>query len=200
MTEANLPEESLSIGEIIARYDFFVALDDQLIKEGWDELDRLQDRAIFTLRNFILKDFGPNVRSMFDNLVDIQIERLEKGSVIGTVTLVLAAGVSIADFMMRYDDFNASLRLLKQQLRSIVSGAMLRLLGTTYQYQVQVTLSTTTFKPRPQFEYHPAAVVQPAGRPNLPVLVWYLIGTNLVLLLLVALLIYPAIAHAYFGR
>jgi hypothetical protein len=200
MTEANLPEESLSIGEIIARYDFFVALDDQLIKEGWDELDRLQDRAIFTLRNFILKDFGPNVRSMFDNLVDIQIERLEKGSVIGTVTLVLAAGVSIADFMMRYDDFNASLRLLKQQLRSIVSGAMLRLLGTTYQYQVQVTLSTTTFKPRPQFEYHPAAVVQPAGMPNLPVLVWYLIGTNLVLLLLVALLIYPAIAHAYFGR
>jgi len=200
MSEAILQEESLSIGETIARYDFFVALDDQLIKDGWDELDRLQDRAIFTLRNFILKDFGPNVRSMFDNLVDIQIDRLEKGSVIGTVTLVLASGVSIADFMTRYDDFNAGLRLLKQQLRSIVSGAMLRLLGTTYQYQVQVTLSTTTFKPAAAAEVHAAAQTQPLSFSNLPVLVWYLIGSNLFLLLVVALLLYPAIAHVYFGR
>jgi hypothetical protein len=199
MTEA-IPDESLSMGETIARFDFFVALDDQLMKEGWEELERLQDRAIFTLRNFILKDFGPNVRTMFDNLVDIQIERLERGSVIGTVTLVLTAGVTISDFMNRYDDFNASLRLLKQQLRSIVSGAMLRLMGTTYQYQVQITLSTTTFKPYVQAEQPAPSRLQPVGFSNLPLLVWYLIGSNAVLLLLLALLLYPAVAHAYFGR
>jgi hypothetical protein len=199
MSEA-IPDESLSMGETIARFDFFVALDDQLMKEGWEELERLQDRAIFTLRNFILKDFGPNVRTIFDNLVDIQIERLERGSVIGTVTLVLAAGVTISDFMNRFDDFNASLRLLKQQLRSIVSGAMLRLMGTTYQYQVQITLSTTTFKPYVQAEPPAPARLQPAGFSNLPLLVWYLIGSNAVLLLLLALLLYPAVAHAYFGR
>jgi hypothetical protein len=199
MSEA-IPDESLSMGETIARFDFFVALDDQLMKEGWEELERLQDRAIFTLRNFILKDFGPNVRTIFDNLVDIQIERLERGSVIGTVTLVLAAGVTISDFMNRFDDFNASLRLLKQQLRSIVSGAMLRLMGTTYQYQVQITLSTTTFKPYVQAEPPAPDRLQPAGFPNLPLLVWYLIGSNAVLLLLLALLLYPAVAHAYFGR
>jgi hypothetical protein len=200
MSEANLSEDPLSIGEIIARYDFFVALDDQLMKEGWEELERLQDRAIFTLRNFILKDFGPNVRTMFDNLVDIQIERLERGSVIGTVTLVLAAGVTISDFMTRFDDFNASLRLLKQQLRSIVSAAMQRLMGTAYQYQVQVTLSTTTFKPHKQPEIPFTGQVQPAGYPNMPVLVWYLIGMNIFLLLMLALLLYPAIVHVYFGR
>jgi hypothetical protein len=200
MSEANLSEDPLSIGEIIARYDFFVALDDQLMKEGWEELERLQDRAIFTLRNFILKDFGPNVRTMFDNLVDIQIERLERGSVIGTVTLVLAAGVSISDFMTRFDDFNASLRLLKQQLRSIVSAAMQRLMGTAYQYQVQVTLSTTTFKPHKQPEIPFTGQAQPAGYSNIPVLVWYLIGMNIFLLLMLALLLYPAIVHVYFGR
>jgi hypothetical protein len=200
MSEAILQEDTLSIGETIARYDFFVALDDQLIKEGWDELDRLQDRAIFTLRNFILKDFGPNVRSMFDNLVDIQIERLEKGSVIGTVTLVLAAGVTVSDFMNHFDDFNAGLRLLKQQLRSIISSAMLRLMGTAYQYQVQVTLSTVTFKPPAPMGIPSTGQAQPAGFHNLPVLVWYLIASNLFLLLVVALLLYPAIAHVYFGR
>jgi hypothetical protein len=200
MSEANLAEVSLSVGETIARYDFFVALDDQLMKDGWDELERLQDRAIFTLRNFILKDFGPNVRTMFDNLVDIQIERLERGSVIGTVTLVLAAGISISDFMNRFDDFHASLRLLKQQLRSIVSAAMLRLMGTTYQYQVQVTLSTTTFKSYAPPEIPVTSRLQQSGFPNLPVLVWYLIASNALLALLLALLLYPAVAHVYFGR
>jgi hypothetical protein len=200
MSEAVLTEDSLSIGETIARYDFFVALDDQLIKEGWEELDRLQDRAIYTLRNFILKDFGPNVRSMFDNLVDIQIERLEKGSVIGTVSLVLAPGVSVSELMCRSDDFHASLRLLKQQLRSIISSAMLRLMGTVYQYHVQVTLSTVTIKPHTPAVANLPMQAQPAGFIHLPVLVWYLIGSNLFLLLVVALLLYPAIAHVYFGR
>jgi hypothetical protein len=200
MSEAILTEDSLSIGETIARYDFFVALDDDLIKEGWDELDRLQDRAIYTLRNYILKDFGPNVRSMFDNLVDIQIERLEKGSVIGTVSLVLAPGVTVSELMSRSDDFHASLRLLKQQLRSIVSSAMLRLMGTVYQYHVQVTLSTVTVKPPSPAAVNLPMQMQPAGFSNLPVLVWYLIGSNLFLLLVVALLLYPAIAHVYFGR
>jgi hypothetical protein len=63
-----------------------------------------------------------------------------------------------------------------------------------------VTLSTVTVKPPSPAAVNLPMQMQPAGFSNLPVLVWYLIGSNLFLLLVVALLLYPAIAHVYFGR
>ena len=100
--------------QTIARYDFIVDL-------NWREFPEIDESTLFQpIGNAIEDEFGSQVQSIFEGMVTVRITRLRTGSIIGTVLLVLASGVTVYEFLSKYKDFYDSLVLLRQHLRSIL--------------------------------------------------------------------------------
>jgi hypothetical protein len=110
-----------SAHQLIARYDFLVDYSTIFREENPRNLGDFEFELLQNIGQLITTDFAARVESIFDGLVEVRLERLEQGSVVGTVLLVLAAGISILDFVSKYKDLYESLVLIRQHLSLTMS-------------------------------------------------------------------------------
>ena len=179
----------------VARYDFLVVCrppdEDDRVGAWWEEYE---GGAVNMIRDALEADFASEVQYIFQGLVDVRITRLEQGSIKGTVVLVLAAGMSLCEFTAHYRDFRDTLGLLRQHLRCVVDRVLRGAMPTRY-YRLNVSLTRVPI-------LEPPTPTRPA-RPELPPLYsraffWYLLFMNLVRMVIIAILVYRAVAIAYF--
>ncbi|MBN1641911.1 MAG: hypothetical protein JXA09_11815 [Anaerolineae bacterium] len=179
----------------IAKYHFIVAFD----CTGHEPIDetRLDNAVMEAIGSGLGSDFAVRVQSVFGELVQVRVERLGQGSVWGDIRLYVAAGVSMLSFVAQYKDLHDSLMLLRQHLRSVINGLIRKRFPNSPLPYHTVTVALT--------EEHavslPSTRVSGVYPPPLysRAFFWYLFSMNLVLMVVIALLVYRAVAIAYLG-
>jgi hypothetical protein len=184
---------------IIASYDFKIAFDEEYAFKRLSELN--QPVELFLLdecRTTIEDDFARAVETSFKGFVTVRIESIEFGSIWGTVTLALVAGLSFYEFVSKYKDFYDSIVLLRQQLRAFMYSRMSRHFrgSSRNTLNVEVTLSSlpamVAFMPATQTHSEPQSSYSKA-------FFWYLLIMNVLLVAALVALTYRAIMSVYFG-
>ncbi len=144
--------------------------------------------------NAIEEEFGNQVQYLFEGTVSTRIDRIETGSITGTVVLILGAGLAVYEFISKYRDFYDSLVLLKRQLRSFINQALQRAFRNSMRINTNVVLTRV-----PIHIETPQAQATDRDPPALylKTFFWYLIIMNILLMIIIALLVYPAIQMVY---
>jgi len=176
---------------IIASYDFHIDYDP-------DEIgDMPQEFLLGECRGTIEGEFTRAVELAFGGYATVNIESLEFGSIFGTVTLVLVAGISFYEFASKYKDFYDSIVLLRQQLRSFMYSKMRRHFRPRGKPRsVEVTLSSI---PLAMAQISPTYTQSDASTAYSNIFFWYLFIMNLLLIGALVALAYRAIVAVYFA-
>jgi hypothetical protein len=109
----------------LARLNFLVTFNYDSPKDNYIE----ESKLLHTIELAVEREFADVVSMLFNGQVKVRIERLQKGSVFGTLALVLVSGVSVYQFIAQYQDFHDSLVLLRQHLNSLLNNEVRQVSG-----------------------------------------------------------------------
>jgi hypothetical protein len=90
--------------------------------------DLVWDR-ISAWRSEVLREIGERLRLKYGGLVYPRMVELRSGSVTGSILLVLAASMSVYEFISKYKDFNDSLFVLRDQIETIINRSTRLIIG-----------------------------------------------------------------------
>lgn len=187
--------------QIVARYDFYVSFISRLPNSDNRDIDNrqllqeIQQLAVEAINNNLTESISQELVSRFGNVLQPRII-VQRGSVIGSVILVLAAGVSFFDFASKYKDFHESLLLIRQQIRTTINRTTSRIVESSpYFYTVETDMfiyPVSSEKIRHSLYPTIGRGFQSMG------FFWYLLLMNIFLLGIICLLVYSAVARMYF--
>jgi hypothetical protein len=193
--DTTVPETSdVPNSEILAEYRFIITFEkypDQPFPEG------LEQEVITAVDKVLAKDFSDEVEFLFGGLVKVRVGPLERGSILGTVTLVLAGAITVAEFISKYKDFYESLVLLRSQLRAILNRVVDRVVPPHINRTTNIT-----FVPGSVVRVVPIVQRIPPQSPiptfNSKAFFIYLLVMNIVLTIITIALVYRAVVAMYF--
>jgi len=179
---------------VLARYDFVVTFGEQFQREFGNEYEQILRRNVKVLGDDLSTSFDQYVRETLGNEVAVRIDKLETGSIVGTITLVLVASMSLYTYVSQYHDFFESLKLIRTQLQSRITTVLGR--GSPlFDTSIRVILTKVPSSIQHQVNYRreePAPVYSKA-------FFWYLFISNILLLVALGFLLYKAVVTVYFA-
>lgn len=176
----------------LARFDFAITFGKRYQREFSDNYDEKLDDVINDLQEILTVDFTEFVQDLLGDDVSVRIDKLEKGSIVGTITLVLVSAMSVYTYISQFKDFVESLELIRDQLYSKIT----RVLGKGNNlWDTNITIVITRLpivmhKGQYRFD-EPSPIYSKA-------FFWYLLIANIVLSALLVLLLYKAAILVYF--
>ncbi len=194
------PEERDGQGkfQILAFYDFALEISAEPGTEGevekllWDKRMAWIDEA---LEEFKVQYLQPK----FEYLIYPKLVRLERGSITGTIALVLAGGVRLYNIISQYRDFYESITLLREQLGALLSSAAQNVLEwATVPGVPHVRVTVREFPRQGLLERLRAAVARPINPPPeepRPAMPCWMATAQCVLIAIVVIALVMAIAY-----
>lgn len=131
-------EKGVQAGETtLAQYDFTITY----TGEGRDSLasEELAAGVMYDLRVKLERDFSARVKTVLGREADVRVVSLESGSIFGTLVIVLAAGITVYEFIAQYEDFYQSLNLIGEQLGALIRRYTREELGPQYRANASLT-------------------------------------------------------------
>jgi hypothetical protein len=179
--------------KILARYDFVVTFGKRYQEEFRQNYDERLEKVINEMHESLSTDFTRFVRELLGDEVSVRIDKLESGSIVGTITLVLVSALSVYTYISQYHDFVESLELIRDQLYSKVTRVLGRgnnLWDTTI--SIVITKIPYQTQSQPAFQQEPPPVYSKA-------FFWYLFISNILLIMTLGFLLYKAVVFVYFA-
>jgi hypothetical protein len=182
--------------EVLAEYRFIITFETYPNRVSVSAEE--QHQVMGQIDKALGKEFADEVEFLFGGMVKARVGPLDVGSIFGSVTLVLAGAIAVAEFISKYKDFYESLVLLRNQLRAILNRVLHRELKEDVFRTVNVT-----FVPGPATRVVP--VIQSMSRQGpLPAFYSkaffiYLLVMNIVLAIIIFALVYHAVIAMYFS-
>jgi hypothetical protein len=180
---------------ILARYDFVVSFSKEFQAEFRQMYDEVLESDIELLRLALTAEFRVFVRETLGEDVFVEITKLETGSLVGVITLLLAPAMTLYVFLSQYHDFIESLNLIKAQLRSLINKVLSRQ-NHLWGADVVVVLSRTYHSPQRSGAW-PRAESSPIYS---EAFFWYLLLMNITLMGILGLLCWRAIQTVYLSH
>lgn len=183
----------------IAKFDFIVDFYTGNDREYFNILEENREIILQSVEIAISTNFSEQVNTMFSGLLEVEIEKMEWGSVLGTVVLILSAGFTSYEFIGKYKDFYESLALLRQHLRALINRAIKKSIKNHFPYEIPYRVNVTYTSVQD--------INQPLSQKNnkfelqsrsMNLFFWYLLTMNIVLIIIVAILVYHAVSVTYF--
>lgn len=179
--------------KVLARFDFVVTFGKNFQREFEDGYDNMLDNIVDDMHKSLSRDFEKFVKDLLGDEVSVKIDKLEKGSIVGTVTLVLVSALSVYTYISQYHDFIESLELIRNQLYSKIT----RVLGRkNYLWDTTTSIVITKIpflqQSQPTYQHEPAPIYSKA-------FFWYLFFSNILLIIVLGFLLYKAVFSVYFA-
>jgi hypothetical protein len=180
--------------QILAFYDFTLQISAESGTEGeleellWDKKTEWIEEALEELKVQYLQP-------KFEYLIYPRLIRFERGSITGTIALVLAGGVALYNIISQYRDFYESITLLRQQLTALLNHAAQNVLewaGVPGVPPVRVIVREFLGPDLPGRREPPVIPPLEERRPAMP---WWMATAQCVLIAIVVIALVMAIAY-----
>lgn len=179
---------------VLARFDFVVTFGERFQREFGDEYEQILRQNVRALGNDLSTNFDQYVRDTLGNEVTVRIDKLETGSIVGTITLILVASMSVYTYVSQYHDFVESLNLIRTQLQSRI-GYVVGRGNPLFDTSIRVVLTRVPSSIHHQEDLwlqEPAPIYSKA-------FFWYLFISNILLVITLGFLLYKAVVSIYFA-
>ncbi len=176
----------------LARYDFVVTFGKRYQEEFQKNYDERLGKIIDEIHESLSTDFTKFVRELLGDEVSVRIDKLEGGSIVGTITLVLVSALSVYTYISQYHDFIESLELIRNQLYSKIT----RVLGrgnNLWDTTISIVITKIPYQTQSQ-----AAFLQEPAPMYSKAFFWYLFISNILLIITLGFLLYKAVVSVYF--